>query len=99
MSITVSGVGDAVGRPDQFEVDVGVSVLAGSVAEVRGTRRRAARLRIERVVLPREWCCMHLIAHQAVEVDRALALTDLRCAGLPAPAALRVTDQPLKADS
>ena len=49
--------------------------LTGSVAEVCGTRRRAARLRIERVVLPRERCCMHWIAHQAVEVDLALALT------------------------
>jgi len=39
--------------------------LTGSVAEVCGTRRRAARLRIERVVLPRERCCMHWIAHQA----------------------------------
>jgi len=49
--------------------------LTGSVTEARGTRRHAARRRIERVVLPRERCCMHWIAHQAVEVDRALALT------------------------
>ncbi|MDP9145076.1 MAG: SIMPL domain-containing protein [Actinomycetota bacterium] len=33
MGITVSGVGDAIGAPDTVEVDVGVSVLADTVAE------------------------------------------------------------------
>ncbi|HEU4915223.1 MAG TPA: SIMPL domain-containing protein [Acidimicrobiia bacterium] len=43
MSITVSGVGDAVGRPDQVEVDVGVSVLAGSVAEAASVAAEKAQ--------------------------------------------------------
>ena len=33
MGITVSGVGERTGTPDTVEVDVGVSVLAGSVAK------------------------------------------------------------------
>jgi uncharacterized protein YggE len=33
MGITVSGVGEAVGRPDQVELEAGVSVLGDTVAE------------------------------------------------------------------
>ncbi len=43
MGITVSGVGEAVGRPDQVEVDVGVSVLAGSVAEAASVAAEKAQ--------------------------------------------------------
>ena len=37
MGITVSSVGEAAGVPDTVEVDVGVSVLAGTVAEATST--------------------------------------------------------------
>jgi uncharacterized protein YggE len=33
MAITVSGIGEATGRPDVVDVDVGVSILADTVAE------------------------------------------------------------------
>lgn len=44
MGITVFGIGEAVGRPDQVEIDVGVSVLAESVAEAASVAGEKAQV-------------------------------------------------------
>jgi uncharacterized protein YggE len=43
MAITVSGVGQAMGRPDVVDVDVGVSILANTVAEATSAASEKAQ--------------------------------------------------------
>jgi AcrR family transcriptional regulator len=62
--------------------------LTDYFAQVRGVKRRAARLRIELLILQLDQFCMHWIVQKTVDVDRELALdvlTDLWCAALQIP--------------